>query len=254
MGRDREVDHQVPHHVVVAESLHGIDPGSQRVTHAARGDQHDQGRGGMAQKERKEEQDRPPHDQINRQAQRGPFAARQRLAEYAQEHRHPLQRRHQHPLPPSEHHERHGGIASGDGHVDADVVQHAEYAFVPRLRLHRMVERGGEEHQEHGNHEEAHGRRRGHAVRRRMPVGPHRGEGQRRQCGEGHDTVCHGIGALLAGGRNILFSHLHESFRAERRMSGPQTVVFPKFFVSLYSYDSKPPTPWIPHDTTPSAR
>ena len=99
MGRHGQIDQQVPYHVVVAESLPGVEPRAERIKHAARGNQRQQRRRRLPHEKRHEKYDRPPHDQIDRQAEGGNRLARKRLVEDAEQHHRPLQDGDEYPLP-----------------------------------------------------------------------------------------------------------------------------------------------------------
>ena len=78
-------------------------------------------------------------------------------------------------------HQRDGRVAARDGDVDEDMVEDVENVLVLRLRIHRVVERRGEEHQEDRN-DENRDRDRGQNPAGVMRIGPHGGErkGQQR--------------------------------------------------------------------------
>ena len=202
MGRHSQIDQQVPDHVVVAESLPGVKPRAERIEHAARGDQRQQRRRRLPHEKRHEKYDRPPHDQIDRQAEGGNRLARKRLVEDAEQHPRPLQDRDEDALPPSDHRQRDRRIASGDGDVDENMVEDMEHGLVFRGRIHRMVERRSEKHQEDRDHENAHRHRRQNAVGV-VRVGPHGRKGKRHERQQRHHAVRDRIGDLLPHGRDI---------------------------------------------------
>ena len=103
-------------------------------------------------------------------------------------------------------HQRDGRVAARDGDVDEDMVEDVENVLVLRLRIHRVVERRGEEHQKNRDHENRHRGRRQNPVGI-MHIGPHGGKRKRRERQKRHHAVGYGIGDLLADGRhvNLLF-------------------------------------------------
>lgn len=206
MGRHGQIDQQMPDHVVVAESLPGVEPRAERIEHAARGDQHQQRRRCLPDEKRHEENDRPPHDQIDRQAEGGNRLARKRFVEDAEQHHRPLQDCDEDALPASDHRQRDRRVAPCDGDVDEDMVENMEHGLVFRGRIHRMVERRSEKHQEDRNHENTHRHRRQNAVGV-MRVSPYGRKRKRHEGQQRHHAVRDGIGDLLPYGRdiNILF-------------------------------------------------
>ena len=150
----------------------------------------------VAQEERQEEENRPPHDQIDGQAHGRERTPRERLVEYPEEHHRPLQHGDEHALPPADDREGNRGVAAGDGHVDEDVVQDVEDRLVLRGGIHRVVERRGEEHEEERDDEDAH-RNAGQHRLRVVQIGPHRREGEGAERQKRHHAVGDGIGNLL---------------------------------------------------------
>ena len=181
MGRHGQIDQQVPDHVVVAESLPGIKPRAERIEHAAQRDQRHERRRSVADEQRQEEDDRPAHDQVDGQTDGRYRLSGERLVEHPENHHRPLQDGDEHPLPAADDRQRDGRIAARDGDVDENMVEDVENLLVLRLRVHRVIERRGEEHQEDRNDENRH-RDRGQNPAGVMRIGPHGGErkGQQR--------------------------------------------------------------------------
>ena len=151
----------------------------------------------MADEEREEEDDRPPHDQVDRKADGRDRTPRERLVEDAEKHHRPLHDGNHDALPAPDDREGDGGVAAGNGHVDEDVVEDVEHLLVARLRIHRMVERRGEKHQEDRDdeHRDRNGRQHGLGI---VCIDPHGGKRQGCERRTGHHAVRKGVGDLLA--------------------------------------------------------
>ena len=84
----------------------------------------------MTHEKRHEEDDRPPHHQVDRQADRRNRTAGERLVDDAEEHHRPLQHRNEGTLPAPDDRQCDRGVGSGDGDVDEDVVEDVEHLLV----------------------------------------------------------------------------------------------------------------------------
>ena len=192
----------MPHHVVIAEALAGVEPCAERVEQAAQRNERHEGRRSVADEQREEEDDRPAHDQVDSQTDGGYRFAGQGFVENPENHHRPLQDGDEHPLPAADDRQRDGCVAARDGDVDENVVEDVENLLVLRLRVHRMVERRGEEHQEDRN-DENRDRDRGQNPSGIMHIGPHGGERKGQQRQKRHHAVRHGIADFLADRRHV---------------------------------------------------
>ena len=80
----------MPHKVVIAKTLLGVEDCAERVEDSARANQRKKWGRGLLPKEREEDDNHPTHNQINRQTNRRNRTFCQRLVEDAEQYHNPL--------------------------------------------------------------------------------------------------------------------------------------------------------------------
>ena len=125
-----DVYHQMPHKVVVLKSLLCVEPCADCVEYSAGGNEYKQREGGVSQKERKEENYSPSHNQINRQTDSRNRALGERLVEYSEQHHNPLNYHNQNTLPATYNCQSDRSIRACNGEVYHNVVEDLKYLLV----------------------------------------------------------------------------------------------------------------------------
>lgn len=101
---------QMPHQMVVLETLHRIEDCTYGIEQAAYGYQYDEWQRRISQKQRKEKYYCPAHQQIYSQAQCRYRPSAQRFIQYAEDYGHPLNNEYQNALPSADYIECNGCI------------------------------------------------------------------------------------------------------------------------------------------------
>ena len=139
MRRCSKIYEQMPHQMVMAKSLLGVEYCTYCVENSAQRNERYESPRSVTQKQREEEYDGPAHNQINRKTYGGYRATAERFIKDTKNHHHPLQNEYQPTLPATYYRECNRRIAARNGNIDKYVVKDVKNLFVTRVVQHRVI-------------------------------------------------------------------------------------------------------------------